>query len=105
MYSSQAKEPKISKSTTYLFSSIILGLLIGLNLHVLVEINLLRWASGQSKAVLFYGYCYLPLVFQAIIYITGVIGGYYFGRFWSHRLYLKDHPNKKNRAPGKDSIY
>lgn len=105
MYSNQAKEPKISRSTTYLFSSIILGLLIGLNLHVLVEINLLRWASGQSSAVLFYGYCYLPLFFQAVIYISGVIGGYYFGRYWSNKLYAENHPRNKNRPPGRDSIY
>lgn len=95
----------LSKSTTYLLSSIILGLLIGLNLHVLVEINLLRWASGQSKAVLFYGYCYLPLFFQAIIYTAGVIGGYLFGRFWSDRLYIENYKNKKTRPPKKESIY
>jgi hypothetical protein len=77
------------KKVIYLISFIILGLLLSLNLHALIEMRYLSWLSSQGRIALFYGGCALPPLIQFAIWALGIISGYFFGHFFWQKIYIE----------------
>ncbi len=82
-------EPTKIKKITYLFLYLILGAILSFLIHAFIEINYLRWAESKNTIVVFAGGCALPVWLQAVIFLAGLIGGYYPGRFWWRKLYVE----------------
>lgn len=82
-------KPTKLKRVIYLISFIILGLLLSLNLHALIEINYLSWISNQGKIANFYGGCALPPLIQVGIWLLGIGGGYFVGVFCWKKVYIE----------------
>lgn len=81
--------PTKFKKTVYLAASVVLGLLLSLIAHALIEMAYLGYMAGQGKAVTFYNGCALPLAFSIGLFILGGIGGFFLGRFWWRLVYVE----------------
>lgn len=77
------------KKIVYLFSFIILGLLLSFNLHTLLEITYLNWISSQGQVAQFYGGCALHPLIQGFIWLLGIVSGYFSGSFFWQKLYVE----------------
>jgi len=77
------------KKVVYLIATTILGLLLSLIAHALIEINYLHWVLGQGRVAKFYGGCALPVEFQSALWALGAIGGFMIGNFWWRKLYVE----------------
>ncbi|MFH1822170.1 MAG: hypothetical protein ABH830_00545 [Patescibacteria group bacterium] len=95
MFFNHPGKPTKLKKAAYLTAAIILGLLLSLIAHALIEINYLGRAFTQGQAVTFYGGCALPFWLQYALWIAGAIGGYFLGRFWWQKLYIEKVWEKK----------
>lgn len=82
-------KPTTLKRIVYLISFIILGILLSLNIHTLVEIKYLSWASNRGQVVQFYGGCALSPLLQVFIWLFGVVSGYFMGTFFWQKLYIE----------------
>ncbi len=89
MFLRQVGKPTKLKKILYTIFSIVLGLLLSFNLHALIEINYLHWATERGWTVVFYGGCALPLFLRIIIWLLGIISGYLFGRFFWRKIYIE----------------
>lgn len=87
IFSTPGKPTKL-KGVIYLISFIILGLLLSLNLHALIEINYLSWISSQGRVAHFYGSCALHPLIQICIWLLGIGGGYFAGIFCWKKVYI-----------------
>lgn len=75
------------KKIIYLCASVVLGLSLSLIAHSLIEIIYINKALSQGKIVLFYGGCALPPLFQASLWIAGLVLGLFLGLFWWQKVY------------------
>ena len=91
------KATKIKK-IIYLTASAILGILLSLIFHGLVEMAYLNWAIGKGNEIQFYGGCGLWPGFQIAILAAGAIGGFFLGRLWWRIIYV-DRKWEKSRKP------
>jgi len=66
----------------------ILGLLLSLIAHALIEIGYLSWARDRGISVTFYHGCALPPWFQAGLVLIGAVGGFFLGRYWWRWIYI-----------------
>ncbi len=82
-------KPTKLKKAVYLLASIILGLLLSVILHALIEVNYIIWAIKHNYIMSFYGGCTLPPILQATILLAGLVGGYLLGLFWWDKVYVK----------------
>ncbi|MFA6375861.1 MAG: hypothetical protein WCX69_00465 [Candidatus Paceibacterota bacterium] len=89
------KATKIKK-IIYLTASVILGILLSLIFHGLVEMAYLNWAVNNGRVVEFYGGCGLWPGLQIAILAAGAIGGFFLGRLWWRIIYV-DRAWEKNR--------
>ncbi|MFA5886723.1 MAG: hypothetical protein WC863_02990 [Patescibacteria group bacterium] len=88
-------KPTRLKKVVYLFAFIILGLLLSLIGHALIEINYLQWVLNQGRVVPFYGGCALPPVLQVALWALGATGGFFIGRFCWQKVYIERSWEKK----------
>ena len=66
----------------------ILGVLLSVIAHGLVEIGYLKWAIANGQTVEFYNGCaFLPAVQVAII-AAGIAGGFFLGKLWWRIIYV-----------------
>ena len=77
------------KKTIYLLASIILGVLLSIIAHSLVEIFCLSWAMSHGQTPVFYGNCIFPSWLQVLILLAGAMGGLYLGRWWWGKVYVE----------------
>lgn len=82
------RKPTRMKQIIYLVDWVILGIFLSFIFHALIEIWYLDWALKQGMFIKFYGNCALPPVLQAGIFIVGVLGGFFLGRFWWRKIYI-----------------
>lgn len=97
MFINKVGQPTKIKNLVYLIASMILGLLLSLNLHVLIEVNYLKYLAAQNKLAVFYGGCALPPVIQGILLLLGVLGGFFLGSFWWRIVYIERFWEKKKK--------
>lgn len=88
MYLNTPGQPTRLKKVVYLSASVVLGLLLSVIAHALIEINYLHWVFSQGRAARFYGNCALPPALQVALLILGVVGGFLLGRFWWQKVYV-----------------
>ncbi len=88
-------KPTKTKEITYLGLSVILGIILSLNLHALVEMAYLRLLMVQNREIIFYGGCALPGWIQILIWNLGIVGGYLLGKFWWRKIYIERFWDKK----------
>ncbi len=81
--------PTKAKKITYLSLSVILGIILSFNLHAFVEMAYLRWVMSSGREVIFYGGCALPNIVQVLIWVLGIVGGYFIGKFWWQKIYIE----------------
>ena len=83
------------KKIVYLIASTILGLLLSLIAHAVIEINYIKWSLSNSKEIVFYGSCTLTPTLQASIWLIGLILGFFLGLFWWQKIYVERLWSKK----------
>jgi len=81
-------KPTKLKKVVYLFATTVLGILLSLITHALIEINYLRWAENNVLTINFYYGCAFPLALQISLLIIGAVGGFFLGRFWWRKVYI-----------------
>lgn len=82
-------KPTKLKKTIYLFATIILGLLLSIIAHAVIEINYLQRIIENREAAIFYGGCALSPWLRNALWILGVVGGYFLGQFWWRKVYVE----------------
>ena len=95
MFLNNPGKPTKSKRTLYLLASIILGLLLSVLAHALIEINYIAWALKHNYIVRFYGSCALPPLLQIMLIVDGVAGGFWLGQIWWKKVYIQRIWSKK----------
>lgn len=88
-------KPTRLKKVVYLSAFIILGLLLSLIAHALIEINYLQWVLSRGRVVPFYGGCALPPALQVALWAFGAIGGFFIGYFCWQKVYIERSWEKK----------
>lgn len=85
--------PSKPKKIIYLIASTFLGLLLSFIAHAGIEMVYLSWAlkayDTAGYPVTFYGGCALPPAFQAFIWVLGIVGGFFLGKFWWQKVYIE----------------
>lgn len=89
MFFNTPKNPSKLKRVIYLSSATILGIILSFIAHALIEIGYLRWAERQNLTVPFYNGCALLPVLQIALLVSGIIGGFFLGRFWWRKIYIE----------------
>ncbi len=91
---------------TYLALSALLGLLLSIGAHVLIELWWLSYAQKHGLTITWttvLGTCSLPLWLQILLPVVGVIGGFLVGRVWWRWVYIErkweHHFNNQKTAP------
>lgn len=92
------------KKVVYLFSATILGVLLSIIAHALIEISYLSWAYKHNYIVTFYGGCALPPVLQAALWVAGVVGGFLLGRWWWRMVYVDKVWLARRRGGAEESL-
>lgn len=81
------------KRTVYLVAATILGFLLSLIAHAIIEKIYLDWLVNNHKVITWYkvfglGSCALHPAIQIILLLVGAIGGFFLGRLWYRLLYI-----------------
>jgi len=77
---------------TYLVLSTLLGILISIGVHVLIELWWLSYAQSHQLTIHWtyvLGTCSLPLWVQIALPILGAVGGFFTGRVWWRWVYVE----------------
>lgn len=94
MFLSASKiQPTPFKKGVYLVAATILGVLLSLIVHTIIETAYLQWAQDNGKAVHWYTIfggltCSLHPVIQIGLLVLGAAGGYAIGRIWWRYVYV-----------------
>ena len=83
------------KKVIYLITFTILGLLLSLIAHAVIEINYINWSLSHAQIVVFYGNCALHPAFQISLWIFGGVSGFLLGLFWWQKIYIERLWSKK----------
>ena len=97
MFFHKSLKPTKLKRVVYLISTTVLGVLLSVIAHVLIEINYLQWAVSQGRFIRFYNGCALPPSLQLALLLVGVAGGFALGKFWWQKLYIERVWRKKSK--------
>lgn len=85
----RAGKPTKIKKVVYLIAATVLGGLLSVIAHGLVEIGYLNWAAGRGAVVEFYGGGALWPWLQFAIMAAGVAGGFLLGQMWWRIIYVE----------------
>lgn len=85
--------PTPAKRIIYIAAATILGLLLSLIAHAVIEDTYLNWAMANGKTIVWYsafgaGLCALPPWLQIGLLLIGAVGGFCLGRLWYRMLYI-----------------
>ncbi|MFH1236314.1 MAG: hypothetical protein V1685_05255 [Parcubacteria group bacterium] len=88
--------PTPAKRVVYLFSSVILGILLSLITHAVIESLYISSALENGDTITWYtafgvleGACALHPAIQWGLLVLGAVGGYFLGRFWWRLVYIE----------------
>lgn len=84
-----------TKKIVYLIASTILGLLLSLIAHSVIEVYRIKWLLSNSKEIIFYGGCTLTPTLQASLWVIGLVLGFFLGLFWWQKIYVERLWSKK----------
>lgn len=90
-------QPTKTKRAIYYLATIVLGVLLSLLVHSLIEIKYLAWAESQGVVITFYNACALAPWLQIALWILGAIGGLFLGRWWWRWVYVERRWEKKTK--------
>ncbi|MFZ6036579.1 MAG: hypothetical protein ACOYUK_05590 [Patescibacteria group bacterium] len=88
MFLNAPVNPTPVKRRLYLAVSVLLGLLLSVLLHVVIEQLFLSWTTDAGHAVTWYGGCALHPALQIGLLVLGALGGYGLGRMWWRMVYI-----------------
>ncbi len=88
MFLNAPPKPTKAKHVTYLIATTVLGVMLSIFLHIIIETQYLAWAERTGYAVHWYWGCALHPAIQIILPILGATGGFFLGRFWWKYVYL-----------------
>ena len=88
------KATKIKKAV-YLTAAVVLGVLLSVIAHGLIEIWYLKWMASRGMVVEFYNGCALWPWLQVGILLAGIVGGFFLGRLWWRIIYVERKWEKK----------
>jgi len=78
------------KKIIYILLTILLGLILSLILHGIIEINYINFLLKEDilpQSSTLIPQCYLPSLLQIFLLLLGLIGGYFLGHFWWKKIY------------------
>jgi uncharacterized membrane protein len=86
-------KPTPAKRVVYLVASTVLGILLSVIAHVVVEKFYLDWAIRNGKAIVWYsvfdaGQCALHPAIQIGLLVVGALAGLLIGRLWWRLVYI-----------------
>ncbi len=93
------------KRPLYLALTTLLGLILSFGAHAMIEMWYLRWAETNHAIVVWtnaLGSCSLPLWFQILLPILGLVGGYFQGRVWWRLVYVERRWEKRENKKLKE---
>ncbi|HCJ52643.1 MAG: hypothetical protein A2898_01770 [Candidatus Kerfeldbacteria bacterium RIFCSPLOWO2_01_FULL_48_11] len=98
--------PTPAKKVVYLCSSVILGILLSLIAHAVVESLYISSALDRNASIIWYtafgglkGACALHPAIQWSLLIGGAVGGYFLGKFWWRLVYIDRRWSKDKVEP------
>jgi hypothetical protein len=77
------------KKSFYIFLTIILGLMLAMIAHSLLEVWYLDWAGRNSIEIIWSHGCAFPAYFNYGLFVIGAIGGYFLGQTWWRIVYIE----------------
>ncbi|MBI5037536.1 MAG: hypothetical protein HZC01_02430 [Candidatus Kerfeldbacteria bacterium] len=80
--------PTPLKHRLYIISSILLGLLLSIMAHAVIEEIYLSWATDSGRTIVWYGSCALHPAIQIGLLALGALAGYGLGRMWWRMVYI-----------------
>lgn len=83
--------PPTWKRPVYLIASSLLGLVLSLGLHAIIEQMYLGWVEANQATIVWTNVldsCALPLWVQIILPVVGLAGGFIQGRIWWRWVYV-----------------
>lgn len=91
-------QPTRLKKVIYLIGFIILGLLLSLIAHAILEMSYLQWLANHERIATFYGGCALRPSIQAALWLLGAGGGSFLGLFCWRKVYVERSWEKPSRG-------
>ena len=88
MFLKNPGKPTTLKKVIYLSASTVLGFLLSVIAHVLIELNFLLWGMRSGNLIAFSGNCLLPPLLRTSLWVFGTIGGFLVGHFWWKKVYI-----------------
>ena len=89
------KIPTKTKKIIYIISWMVLGILLSFLIHAFIEFKYLSWAGENNRVIIWYGGCALHPVLRVGLFITGVLFGFWQGKFWWQKIYIERYWEKK----------
>lgn len=92
----QSLTPTKTKKIIYIISWMVLGILLSFLIHAFIEFKYLSWAGENNRVIIWYGGCALHPVLRVGLFITGVLFGFWQGKFWWQKIYILNDIGKRN---------
>ncbi|MFH0805205.1 MAG: hypothetical protein V1916_03340 [Patescibacteria group bacterium] len=89
MFLRASVHPTPTKHVVYLVATTVLGILISLIAHAVLETIVLNWAQDVGRGITWYGGCALHPAVQIGLLVAGALGGFFLGRFWWRWVYVE----------------
>ena len=82
------------KRIVYIVAWVVLGLLLSLITHGLIEISYINYSLSHgivlaNQTAFGHGYCALPIWLQSLLLLTGVVGGFLAGKYFWRVIYIE----------------
>jgi hypothetical protein len=77
------------KKKFYVFLAVILGILLSIFVHSMLEMYYLKWAFQNNIRVTWVGGCALPIYLNIGLLLVGAVGGYFLGQTWWRIVYIE----------------
>ena len=101
MFLSAPSNPTPTKHAVYLVATTVLGILLSLIAHAVIETMVLNYAQETGRRITWYGGCALHPAIQIGLLVAGAVGGFFLGRFWWRWVYVDRKWAQGRGLPGK----
>lgn len=83
-----APHPTPTKHVIYLIAATLMGIILALGAHAIIEQLYLNWSIINDQPIHWYGDCSLHPTIQIGLIVLGAVGGFFIGRMWWHMVYI-----------------